>query len=769
MLLFGKGYCQNIYYVNVLQSDNTGNGLSWGTAFKDLQYAINQATAGDEIWVAKGTYLPTNYLPGASGSNPRDRSFFINKNIKVYGGFIGIETHPDQRDIKTNPTILSADFNANDNLSGDIDSLILQGYSDNAYHVVVTSQLPRTAEINGFTIKNGNANGENNVQNGTEKYFQKQGGGIFNWKSKALFKNITFTQNRALLEGGAVYDEICTDIEFDSCTFQNNFVYYKEFQSDVQFASNEYVQAGLYDSHHSKGGAIYHRVGNWSIKNSLFEDNFAATLIRLGATASTTVTTAGLDETASASSEAQSNSSGGAVYATTATGLFLNNRFRNNIAYSRTRVNATSGVGASIGNDAEAKSYVDGYAGSFGGACSFLNPAKSKFLNCFFEENKSIAKVNGYASAVNETYSSSANYPDADGLLNSGASAGAIEATGNAGIIIEKCFFYKNSCRSDADQYSYILNSGAQPSSVDADARSYAREGAVNIANTGADTVKINYNVFAENSALSDSYATTSFVSDSYAYTLSDARTGALGLTGHFRLDNNTFTKNRVFADTYRLGGSTGSANISQKSSAIFLATKSTASTAKMNNSIVWGNTGAAKNLELDQYANRIQMSHNILEGSGGSTAWIASFGLDSGSNLDIDPVFIDTMNVLGPDQIAATVDDGLKLSSISPAINSGVHIVGLSTDILGVTVNGIPEIGAYEFACTALDQISLNSTIFPPGGNYEAISNILASSHIDSGSIVSFKAGNFIQLNPGFETKTNVVFSTSIQDPCSN
>jgi hypothetical protein len=44
-----------------VKTDGTGSvasATSWATASNDLQAVINAATAGDEIWVAAGTYKP---------------------------------------------------------------------------------------------------------------------------------------------------------------------------------------------------------------------------------------------------------------------------------------------------------------------------------------------------------------------------------------------------------------------------------------------------------------------------------------------------------------------------------------------------------------------------------------------------------------------------------------------------------------------------------------------------------------------------------------
>ena len=49
-----------------------------GNGFQDLQLAITEAEEGDEIWVAKGTYLP-----GESRTN----SFHLKSGVAMYGGF----------------------------------------------------------------------------------------------------------------------------------------------------------------------------------------------------------------------------------------------------------------------------------------------------------------------------------------------------------------------------------------------------------------------------------------------------------------------------------------------------------------------------------------------------------------------------------------------------------------------------------------------------------------------------------------------------------
>jgi len=119
------GFCRpanaSIFYVNKASTAAAPDGKTWATAFTTVQSAINAAVSGDEVWVAKGTYVEIITL--ASG-------------VPLYGGFVGTETARTQRNWKTNATILDG---GNDGAS---------------YDGVVQSKVKGTA-LDGFIVRNG--------------------------------------------------------------------------------------------------------------------------------------------------------------------------------------------------------------------------------------------------------------------------------------------------------------------------------------------------------------------------------------------------------------------------------------------------------------------------------------------------------------------------------------------------------------------------------------------------------------------------------------
>ncbi len=163
-----------------VDADATGenNGSSWKNAHTDLQDAIALAPFGSQIWVAEGTYKPSK--------SDRNVSFNLNNGVAIYGGFAGNETELNQRNIVNNPT----------NLSGDIG--VVGDIRDNSYHVVKASKNTTSSTIlDGFTIKNGNADEYSNNND--------YGGGIYATQSQAVFANLVVQNNHAQGDGGGIY------------------------------------------------------------------------------------------------------------------------------------------------------------------------------------------------------------------------------------------------------------------------------------------------------------------------------------------------------------------------------------------------------------------------------------------------------------------------------------------------------------------------------------------------------------------------------------
>jgi predicted outer membrane repeat protein len=181
-----------------------GDGLSWPSAFAGLDDGLAAAQPGDQVWVAAGTYLPTQLsLP----TEPRSAVFELPDLVDVYGGFSGHETSLAQRAGLFWETVLSGDIG----VPGDP--------SDNAFHVTRFASdfsYHATARLDGFRITQGRSDG---VQRGAGLHVTANFG-INSWCVLDL-ANCHVVDNLAYRGGGIAVDNL-SFLRMERCSVEGN-------------------------------------------------------------------------------------------------------------------------------------------------------------------------------------------------------------------------------------------------------------------------------------------------------------------------------------------------------------------------------------------------------------------------------------------------------------------------------------------------------------------------------------------------------------------
>jgi len=233
------------------------DGNSWATAYGNLQTALSLAPVNSEIWVAKGIYTPTS-------NSDRTVAFNIPSGARLFGGFIGTETVLNQRDFRTNPTILS----------GEIGSL--STVSDNSHHVVTFVRATNSTTLDGFTIMAGNANFIPNATDplpdaSNQPLTINDGGGIgLENRSFPLIMNCTIMSNSAV-KGGGLFATNNSNPTLKNCSFMGNQATFGG--GAYHLGSSPTYQNIVFSGNNGTGGAIYNNIADPTITNTTVVGN----------------------------------------------------------------------------------------------------------------------------------------------------------------------------------------------------------------------------------------------------------------------------------------------------------------------------------------------------------------------------------------------------------------------------------------------------------------------------------------------------------------
>ena len=239
------------------------NGNSWATAYGNLQTGLSAAaavvvSAPAEVWVAQGTYKPTT-------TSTRTIYFTIPSSVKVYGGFMGTENALNERNFRTNTTILSGDIG------------VVNVASDNSYHVVTFDGSSNTTVLDGFTITGGYANFDPKrvvstpaTALPTTTTIETGGGIVVQNAAMPTIANCTIANNAAVT-GGGIYASDASMPKLVACKIMGN---------QATFGAGLYFQDGNNGSisnsllSGNRGiGAIYNNKSNPTITNCTIAGN----------------------------------------------------------------------------------------------------------------------------------------------------------------------------------------------------------------------------------------------------------------------------------------------------------------------------------------------------------------------------------------------------------------------------------------------------------------------------------------------------------------
>ncbi len=276
--------------VRYVTSTGQGDGSSWSNASSDIQAMIDASSAGDEIWVASGTYKPTKLIKSTKKTS---KAFILKDGVSLYGGFVGNEIAKDSRAKGAKPyemvnaTVLDADDDVPDvwnrqidegstyRWSWELENNVVKGTRNNSTHVLYCeASFTTPTVIDGLTMRGANAN----------VYQAKASGGAVYALGSVTLSNCRMIENSSYFTaeatdcnsyGGAVYLD---GGRMEGCLISKTFCHssYGNALGGGVYARNAVITdcdfedcVGL-----DQGGAVY--MVNGSLANCTFNRCYSA-------------------------------------------------------------------------------------------------------------------------------------------------------------------------------------------------------------------------------------------------------------------------------------------------------------------------------------------------------------------------------------------------------------------------------------------------------------------------------------------------------------